>query len=157
MVGWAIPPYYNKETKNLEWSVRFKSAGHVYDNYNVRLLGREGVMRVIFVGDQEGYEQSLKEARGVMANYTFVSGKTHAEWRQGDKMAGYGLAALIAGGAAAAAAKSGLLGKLIKPLGLAALTALAAIGKLFRRKKKGDDKFEAPDQQDGPPSDSAEK
>ena len=158
VVGWAIPPHYNKETKNLEWSVRFKSSGYEYDNYNVRILGREGVMRVIFVGDQDGYAQSLQAARGVMADYSFVSGKTHAEWRQGDKVAGYGLAALVAGGAAAAAAKSGLLGKFIKPIGIAILAGLAAIGKLFRRKKKGDSKFEAPDQ-NGPsdPSDPAEK
>lgn len=158
VVGWAIPPHYNKETKNLEWSVRFKSSGHEYDNYNVRILGREGVMRVIFVGDQDGYAQSLQAARSVMADYSFSAGKTHAEWRQGDKVAGYGLAALIAGGAAAAAAKSGLLGKFIKPIGIAILAGLAAIGKLFRRKKKGDNKFEAPDQNEpGGPSDPTEK
>ena len=158
VVGWAIPPHYNKETKNLEWSVRFKSSGHEYDNYNVRILGREGVMRVIFVGDQDGYAQSLQAARGVMADYSFSAGKTHAEWRQGDKVAGYGLAALIAGGAAAAAAKSGLLGKFLKPIGIAILAGLAAIGKLFRRKKKGDNKFEAPDQNEpSGPSDPTEK
>lgn len=158
VVGWAIPPHYNKETKNLEWSVRFKSSGHEYDNYNVRILGREGVMRVIFVGDQDGYAQSLQAARGVMADYAFSAGKTHAEWRQGDKVAGYGLAALIAGGAAAAAAKSGLLGKFIKPIGIAILAGLAAIGKLFSRKKKSPSKFEAPDQNDqSGPSDPTEK
>lgn len=159
VVGWAIPPYYNAETKNLEWSTRFKSGGHKYDNYNVRILGREGVMQVIFVGDEEDYAGSLKAARGVMADYSFITGKSHAEWRQGDKVAGYGLAALIAGGAAAAAAKSGLLGKLIKPLGVAALAVLAGIGKLLtgrKSRKKGDEKFEAPDQEDDP-SDSAKK
>ena len=150
VLGWAIPPHYNQDTKNLEWSVRFTSGGSEYDNYHMRILGREGVMRVIFAGDQEDYERSLQAARGLMAGYSFVSGKTHAEWRQGDKLAGYGLAALVAGGAAAAVAKSGLLGKFIKPLGLALLAALAAMGKLFRRKKKGGAKFEAPEQQDGP-------
>jgi uncharacterized membrane-anchored protein len=153
LLGWAIPPHYNKATKNLEWSLRFRSGGNEYDNYNVRILGRDGVMKVIFAGDAENYAASLQQARGVIAGYSFVSGKTHAEWKQGDKVAGYGLAALVAGGAAAAVAKSGLLSKFIKPIGIAVLAALAAVAKLFRRKKKGgDDKFEAPVKDDSPDS-----
>ena len=136
VVGWSIPPHYNKDTKNLEWALRFKSQGHEYDNYSVRILGRRGVMKVIFAGDREGYDESLKEARTVIAGYSFVPGKTHAEWRQGDKVAGYGLAALIAGGTVAAVAKSGLLGKFIKPIGIGVIAALAAIANIFRRKKK---------------------
>jgi uncharacterized membrane-anchored protein len=150
VLGWSIPPHYNNATKNLEWSLRFRSAGAEYDNYNVRILGREGVMKVIFAGDAENYETSLRQARGVIAGYAFASGKTHAEWKQGDKIAGYGLAALVAGGAAAAVAKSGLLGKFLKPVGLAALAVLAALGKVFRRKKRTNDRFEASAKDDSP-------
>ena len=97
-------------------ALRFKTSGEEYENYSVRILGRDGVMKVIFAGDTEGYDKSLQEARTMLAGYSFTSGKTHAEWRQGEKVAGYGLAALIAGGAVAAAAKSGFLGKFAKPL-----------------------------------------
>jgi uncharacterized membrane-anchored protein len=145
VVGWGIPPHYNTASKNLEWSLRFRSEGKEYDNYSVRILGRDGVMKVIFAGDAESYAQSLQQARNIIADYSFVSGKTHAEWKQGDKIAGYGLAALIAGGTAAAVAKSGLLGKFFKPIALAVAAALAALLKIFRRKKKGDAKFEAPE------------
>jgi uncharacterized membrane-anchored protein len=46
--------------------------------------------------------------RALLADYSFQSGHRYAEYRQGDKVAQYGLAALIAGGAAVGAAKLGL-------------------------------------------------
>lgn len=152
VVGWSIPPHYNKETKNLEWALRFKSEGREYDNYSVRVLDRGGVMKVIFAGDTEGYAESLQEARTVIAGYSFVPGKTHAEWRQGDKIAGYGLAALIAGGTVVAVAKSGVLGKFTKPIGIAVVATLAAIANIFRRKKKGNTSNDDSDDNDEPQS-----
>lgn len=158
LVGWTIPPHYNQETKNLEWALRFKQAGQSFDNYSVRILGREGVMKVIFGGDNEDFAQSLEEARKVIAGYSFVPGRTHAEWRQGDKIAGYGLAALIAGGTLAAAGKAGLLTKFIKPLAAAALAVFAFMGKLFTGKKKNrvrEREYEV-QENDAPPADAPE-
>jgi uncharacterized membrane-anchored protein len=43
-----------------------------------------------------------------MAGYKYQTGETYAEYRPGDKVAKYGLAALVAGGAAVGAAKLGL-------------------------------------------------
>ncbi len=43
-----------------------------------------------------------------------MPGQKYAEWRSGDKVAKYGLTALIVGGAATAAVKSGLLIKFWK-------------------------------------------
>ena len=48
-------------------------------------------------------------------------------------MAAYGLAALLGGGVAAAAAKSGLLGKLIKPIIVGVAVVASAIGGLFKK------------------------
>lgn len=138
VVGWSVKPHYNSATKNLEWGITFRSDGENFDNYNVRLLGREGVMEVVLVGDSETYEQAMADSQKILAGYSFIDGKTYGEYRQGDKMAGYGLAALIAGGTLAAAAKSGFLAKFLKPI----LVGLAAVGafilNLFRRKKKDD-------------------
>jgi uncharacterized membrane-anchored protein len=49
-----------------------------------------------------------------MQGFSYKSGKTYAEFRPGDKIAQYGLAALIGGGAGAAAVKLGLFGALWK-------------------------------------------
>jgi uncharacterized membrane-anchored protein len=68
-----------------------------------------------------------------------VQGERYAEFKPGDRAAEYGLAGLIVGGAAAAAAKSGALKGFIKVIGVAAIAAFAALaaflGRLFRRKQ----------------------
>ena len=137
LIGWSTEPHYNRTTQNLEWGLRFRSSdsGKAFDNYNVRLLGREGVMEVILVGDADSYDEAMQKTRELLTGFNFTEGKTYSEFRQGDKLAGYGLAALVAGGTLAAAAKTGLLTKFFKPI-LAGLAALGALFlKLFRRKK----------------------
>ncbi|MBI5367696.1 MAG: DUF2167 domain-containing protein [Planctomycetes bacterium] len=130
IVGWEVKPSYNAETNNLEWAIRCREAKSGDSiNYNVRLLGRAGVMEATLVVDPEDMAKDLPDFRKLLANFSYKSGSKYSEWRSGDKIAAYGLAALVAGGAAAAAAKSGLLGKLIKPL----ILGLAAIGVFFKK------------------------
>ena len=51
---------------------------------------------------------TLPTFKELMAGYSFQSGNSYAEFRPGDKVAKYGLAALVVGGAAVGAAKLGL-------------------------------------------------
>lgn len=113
VVGWEQPPKYNPETHNLEWAVRAKSEGHDILNYNTRLLGRKGVMEVVLIVDPADLPATLPKYQGLLANYTFQKDQSYAEYRKGDKVAKYGLAALVVGGAAVGAAKLGLLGPLV--------------------------------------------
>jgi uncharacterized membrane-anchored protein len=113
IIGWETPPKYNEETHNLEWAIRGESDGHAVVNYNTRLLGREGVMEAKLVIDPEKLKETLPTFQGLLADYHYKSGHTYAEFKQGDKLAKYGLAALVTGGAAAVAMKTGLLGSLI--------------------------------------------
>jgi uncharacterized membrane-anchored protein len=113
IVGWEQPPKYNPETHNLEWAVRATSDGRPLLNYNTRLLGRKGVMEVVLVVDPEDLPATLPKFKDLLANYTFQTGQSYAEFRSGDKIAEYGLAALVVGGAAVGAAKLGLLGPLL--------------------------------------------
>jgi uncharacterized membrane-anchored protein len=62
-----------------------------------------------------------------MGGFQFSTGNRYAEWVKGDKVAAYGLTALVAGGVGAAAAKSGLLGKLWKAIVLGAVAVAAAL------------------------------
>jgi uncharacterized membrane-anchored protein len=108
ITGWQQPPTYNSETHNLEWAIRGESAGRTVVNYNTRLLGRKGVMSVTLLVDPEKMQAVLPAYQKLLTGYQFKEGERYAEFRQGDKIAKYGLAALIAGGAAAGAAKLGL-------------------------------------------------
>ena len=113
IVGWHVAPNFNDLTKNLEWSVEAESGGEKFVNYNVRLLGRKGVTKVTLIEDRDKIDATLPVFREVLASHKYSSGESYAEYRQGDKIAKYGLGALVLGGTAAAAAKFGLLGPVI--------------------------------------------
>lgn len=141
--GWAIPPRYNVESKQLEWAHRLRSVNGTSVNYNTRVLGRHGVMRVILVTDPERLEQTLPAYRELMLGFSFSNGEDYASYRPGDKIAEYGLIALVAGGAGAVAAKTGLLSAAViffkkgaKLLVVGFMAVAAFLKKLFTRKKE---------------------
>ena len=113
VVGWELAPRYNEVSHNLEWAVRGECQGVQILNYDVRLLGRKGVMRVKLIVDPDKFAATMPVFTNLMAGYSFNTGESYAEYRQGDKIAKYGLGALILGGAAVGAAKLGLLGPVI--------------------------------------------
>lgn len=113
LVGWEQEPRYNETTHNLEWALRLESGGQPVVNYNTRLLGRHGVMEVNLVIDPSELRSTLPTYQELLRGYSYKSGETYAEYREGDKIAQYGLAALVLGGAAAGAAKFGLFAGLI--------------------------------------------
>lgn len=140
ILGWVVPPRYNEKTHNLEWATRLKSVGSegISINYNTRLLGRTGVMEVTLVCEPEEMEKMIAEQEKILTGFSYIEGQRYAEFREGDKVAKYGLTALIAGTGAFAAAKMGLFGKLgifFAKLGKAAILlvvgALAGLKKLF--------------------------
>ncbi|MCB1277391.1 DUF2167 domain-containing protein [Prosthecobacter sp.] len=142
IIGWVVPPRYNEKTHNLEWGTRLKSLDNngVSINYNTRLLGRKGVMEVTLVCEPEEMQQMIAEQEKILAGFGYIEGERYAEFREGDKVAKYGLTALIAGTGAFAAAKMGLFGKLgalIAKLGkgiiLVVIGVLAAIKKFFAK------------------------
>ncbi len=132
--GWAVPPHYDVQTRRLEWGTRLIGEdGHVTVNYLVRILGRSGVMNMILVSDPETLNADIQAFHTALKSFDYVAGARYAEFRQGDHLAEYGLAALVVGGAAAAAASTGFIkgfGKLIVVGGFA---AVAAIGGVFKR------------------------
>ncbi len=112
--GWQRRPYYDTITHNLTWSIKAESQNEIVINHSVRLLGREGVMHADLVGDPQQLASAVPEFDSLLKGYYFNPGRRYAEFRKGDKMATYGLTALIAGGAGAVAAKTGLLAKFWK-------------------------------------------
>ena len=113
VTGWEFPPRYNEDTHNLEWAIRAESEGRQVINYNTRLLGRKGVMEVNLVIKPDLLADATPEYQALLKDYSYKPGERYAEYRQGDKLAKYGLAALITGGAAAVAVKTGLFATLV--------------------------------------------
>ncbi len=129
LIGWEVKPQYDAETNNLEWAVRAESNGDPVLNYNTRILGRHGVMEANLVVDPADLAATLPKFRSLLAGYTFSPGQKYAEYRQGDKIAKLGLTALVTGGAAAVALKTGLFKKFWKLIVL----GFMAIGGFFKK------------------------
>jgi uncharacterized membrane-anchored protein len=131
ILGWHTPPRYEQVSNNLTWAIRASSEGDEVVNYSTRLLGRRGVMHVDLVLDPSHVITAVPELTQLLGDFTFNPGSRYAEFTSGDKIATYGLTALVAGGAGAALAKSGVLAKLWKVIVFGAVAALAAIKKFM--------------------------
>ena len=139
---WAEPPRYDENAKKLYWAKEFSSEGSQTHslNYDVRVLGREGVLSMEAVAPIELLEQVRTDMPPLLTTAEFNEGYRYAEFNsKTDKLAEYGLGALIAGGVAA---KLGLFAKLgiwLLALKKFIIIGLVAIGgflrKLFGKKK----------------------
>jgi uncharacterized membrane-anchored protein len=136
VVGWELPPRYNEETHNLEWALRGTSAGEEILNYDTRLLGRKGVMSVKLIVAPQEYAATFPVFTNLLVGYKFNSGESYAEYRPGDKIAKYGLGALILGGATVGAAKVGLLawlGVMLKKFWKFIILLIVAVAAVFKK------------------------
>jgi uncharacterized membrane-anchored protein len=109
---WAIEPRYDPNANLLEWAMVLTStssdvAQSEVINYHTRILGREVTMQVVLVCSSDVLESSIVELKETLRAYNFNAGQRYADFKEGDRVAQYGLAALITGGAAALATKKG--------------------------------------------------
>jgi len=124
VLGWQSSPFYDQRTNNLTWAIRGQDEkGGKSVNHSVRILGRRGTMNVDLVLDPDEYANVLPAFSNLMNTFEFQQGSKYADFVKGDKVAEYGLTALIAGGAGALAVKTGLFMKMWKFI-LAAILAL---------------------------------
>lgn len=127
VVGWSKAPFYNPTTNNLTWAIRGKGDNTPTEtiNYSVRILGRKGTMNVDLVMAAHQGTEVIPVFENLLGGFQYQQGNRYADFVSGDKVAAVGLTALVAGGAGAVAAKSGLLSKFWKLI-VAAFVALAA-------------------------------
>ena len=137
--GWAERPSYDKASHKMYWAkqIHFDDAAQDTLNYNVRVLGREGVLVLNAVADAGQIGQVKQDMRVVTGFTEFTPGNRYTDFdSKTDRVAEYGLAALVAGGVAA---KLGLFGKLFalllafKKIIFVAVAALGAT--VFKRFK----------------------
>ncbi len=142
VLGWHEKPHYDPKTHNLVWATLAEANGMRSVNYTVKLLGREGYVSAIFVGDPGSLAAAKPAVEGLLSKFSYKKGKSYAEFIKGDKVAQYGLTALIAGGVGAAAVKMGLFGwlgtflaKMWKVVAAAVIAAGAGLRKLLAARR----------------------
>lgn len=162
LVGWAEPPHYDKVSQKLYWAkeLKFGDDGEHTLNYDIRALGRRGVLSLNAVGSMEQLQVIKNSMQAVLGFVEFNEGHRYSDYLAGtDKVATYGIAALIAG---KLAAKAGLfkilLGLLIagkKFVVVAVVGLLALAKKLFNRKSSGGDESGSINGSDASPENQA--
>lgn len=145
VVGWVEKPRYDAATQRLIWSASTQDKhatanGKKGVNYNTYALGREGYISLNLVTSLDEVEARKPIAKTLLGALTFNGGKRYADFNSStDKVAEYGLAALIGG---IAAKKLGLLAlgvaffaKFAKIIAIAALVAGGGLAKYFKGKR----------------------
>jgi uncharacterized membrane-anchored protein len=131
LVGWHKPPFYDENTNNLTWATIVRSEHGQAINWSTKLLGRTGTMNVDLVVGLEDIEAAMPAFDDLLAGYAYRDGHKYAQFKPGDKVAEYGLTALVAGGAGVVAFKTGLFAVLGKWAGKLWFVIVAAVAAVF--------------------------
>ena len=142
IVGWAEPPRYDRASHKLYWAkdLKFGSARDHTLNYNIRVLGRRGVLVLNAVSGTDQLAGVRKSMQALLPEIEFNQGHRYTDFLPGkDKVAEYGIGALVAG---TLAAKAGFFKVLLAGLlafKKALLLGIAAIGAFLRKFFKKED------------------
>lgn len=130
VIGWDEKPHYDPISHNLVWSILGESEGEKVINYNTRLLGRRGYISVTLVVEPATFSLVNPQVESILGNLSYKKGMRYADFVAGkDKVAEYGLAALIAGGAGTVAVKAAKIGLFVKFWKI--ILAVLLVGKKF--------------------------
>lgn len=146
IVGWAEKPAYETTTHRLAWAMSSREKGAPANepqgvNYNTYMLGREGYFSLNLVTGLADLPQHKPAAQALLSALAFNDGKRYADFNAStDRVAEYGLAALVVGFGAkklGLLAAAGLfLAKFAKVILLGLAVAGAGAAKFFKRKPK---------------------
>ncbi len=134
LVGWASPPYYDSEKKTLHWAkeLKFDQAEENTLNYDVRILGRSGLISMNAVGSIAQLEEVKGKIPEILNSVQFAEGNKYWDFNPSmDKVAAVGIGGLVAGKVLAKAGLFVILLKYIKVIGLAVVAGGSWLWKKF--------------------------
>ncbi len=139
LVGWAAAPFYDAQTHKMHWAKELKFGGQELNtlNYNIRVLGRKGVLVLNFIAgiEQQGLVEENLET--VLNLAEFDDGSRYADFNPDlDQVAAYGLGALVAGKVVAKTGFFALALVFLKKFGVFILLAVGGLIKALWGRKK---------------------
>jgi len=135
VIGWRERPTLDRTTETVRWAIEARSGDDKIINATVLTFGRYGYEKLTWVGGAEqDYGGFLTEMRSASS---FDPGARYVDFKDGDKVAAYTIAALVATVIGAkAAVKAGLLvalAVLLKKLWLIAIAAVMGAATYLRK------------------------
>ena len=134
LVGWASTPFYDAENKKLHWAKELMFEGQEKPtlNYDIRILGRKGVLSLNVIGDIDALPKVKEDIPKIIGSAEFTEGNHYNDFNPDiDKIAAYGIGGLIAG---KMLLKAGFLAKFGKIIVVGVVAAIAGIRKFFGKK-----------------------
>lgn len=99
LAGWATAPHYDKTQHKLYWAKKYDvDAPEQALNYDIRVLGRGGHLELSLISGMNQFKEIESNVPTILSMVDFTEGNRYADYRNGDKVAEYGIAALITGG-----------------------------------------------------------
>ena len=138
LVGWAETPSYDASSRKLYWAkeLSFEDDPENTLNYNIRALGRKGVLVINFIARIGQLDEVRAAAPAVLAMTNFTPGNKYSDFDPSiDTVAKIGIGGLIAG---KILAKTGLIAValiLLKKFGILLLLPLLGLKKLFTKSR----------------------
>ena len=99
VTGWLETPHYDKDTRTVTYALELNDEGGSWANAVALRLGRAGYTEFTWVGPIEQFKNAsgrpdlLNQA---LASHAFEEGYRYADYKEGDKVAAYGVAGLLA-------------------------------------------------------------
>ncbi|HVT34845.1 MAG TPA: DUF2167 domain-containing protein [Nevskiaceae bacterium] len=134
--GWAENPHYDPAAHKIYWAkdLQFADGPDHTLNYFVRVLGRKGVLELNAIAGMSQLPAVREDMKQVLALTEFTPGNRYNDFNSStDKVAAYGLAALVAGGIAAKTGLLAKLGVLLLSLKKFVILIFAAIAGFFKK------------------------
>ncbi len=132
LVGWAQKPYYDREKKVLHWAkeIAFGGSEEHTLNYNIRVLGRKGVLVLNAVGGMPQLPEIKNQIGGMLNSIHYEQGNSYSDFNPSvDKIAAMTVGGLVAG---KVLAKVGIFAVLAK-FGKVLFLAIAGVGSMIWR------------------------
>lgn len=135
LVGWASKPYYDENKKILHWAKELNFGGSEENtlNYNIRVLGRKGVLVFNAIASISALSGVKKDVPEILASFEFSEDNKYENFDPGmDKVAAYTIGGLVAG---KVLAKTGILVGLLKFWKVIAIAVAGFFGTFWKRLK----------------------
>ena len=134
LTGWAVPPQYISSSHTLIWAKSFNSESGIVVNYDMRILGKDGLISVNAVISYTDIGE-VKELQNLIVNsIQYNNGFKYSDFDETrDKVSDWTIGGLIAGGVLAKTGFFTKIGILLLKMWKIVVIGLIGIGAAIRR------------------------
>ncbi|WP_266203517.1 DUF2167 domain-containing protein [Pontibacter kalidii] len=141
LIGWASDPYYDQESKILHWAKELKFGESETNtlNYNVRILGRRGVLMLNAIANMESLPAVKQNIPLIISSVAFEQGHSYFDFNPDiDEVASWTIGGLVAGKVLTKVGFFALILKFWKVIAVAVVGLGGALWKRLRGRKEED-------------------